>query len=113
MNARDRHSRTPLHLAAWAGHTEAVTALIAQGAQTGLAAMADQNALHFAAQKGHLEVCRELLNAGMNINAKNRKGMNALHIAAQNGAFWYSCCKDIALPLHVLVLASPKLSVHV
>ena len=64
VQTRDKHSRTPLHLAAWAGQLECCKLLVAEGADKGAAAMDDTTALHFAAQKGHPEVVRFLLNEG-------------------------------------------------
>lgn len=83
--SRDKHSRSPLHLAAWAGQLECCKLLVAEGADKGAAAMDDTTALHFAAQKGHLEVVRFLLNEGVSVNGKTRKGMTALMFAAQSG----------------------------
>lgn len=82
INSRDRHSRTPLHLAAWAGHTMVVEYL-SKKADVGAAAMDDMGAIHFAAQKGHLEVVRILVTSGVSVKSTNRKGMTALHYAAQ------------------------------
>lgn len=95
LNARDKLSRTPLHMAAWAGQTvgcmmplspnlsvfqfptfmptlslsvcmqEFVKLLLAHNVNTGAAAGDDMNALHFAAQKGHLEATRHLITAGV------------------------------------------------
>lgn len=65
INSRDKHSRTALHLAAWAGKLESVKALLAAKCNAGASAMDDTTALHFAAQKGHMEVCRQLLFAGI------------------------------------------------
>ncbi|KAM3409423.1 hypothetical protein ACQJBY_002004 [Aegilops geniculata] len=84
LNSRDRLSRTPLHLAAWAGHVDVVKCLCQHKADVGAAAMDDTAAIHFASQKGHLEVVRELLASGASVKAKNRKGFTALHFAAQN-----------------------------
>ncbi|XP_075508454.1 uncharacterized protein LOC142545266 [Primulina tabacum] len=83
VDSRDRHSRTPLHLAAWSGHAEVVNYLCNNKADIGAAAMDDMGAIHFAAQKGHLEVVKILHTSGVSIKSYNRKGMTALHYAAQ------------------------------
>jgi ankyrin repeat protein len=86
LDARDQHQRTPLMLAAWAGHKNIVKALIAAGAQVTLGASDNMNALHFAAQKGHTECARLLITAGIKVNSKNsRSGANALIFATQHG----------------------------
>lgn len=82
INFRDRHSRTPLHLAAWSGRSKVVEYL-SKKADVGAAAMDDMGAIHFAAQKGHLEVVRILVTSGVPVKSTNRKGMTALHYAAQ------------------------------
>ena len=68
LSVRDKHSRTPLHLSAWAGHLECCKLLVEHGADKSSAAMDDTTALHFAAQKGHPEVVRFLLNEGMGLH---------------------------------------------
>ncbi|KAG6547060.1 hypothetical protein Mapa_011310 [Marchantia paleacea] len=83
INDRDRHSRTPLHMAAWAGRAEVVKVLCEARADVGAAAQDDMAAIHFACQKGHTEVVRTLLLAGAYVNARNRKGMTPLHFAVQ------------------------------
>ncbi|PIN24039.1 NAD(+) ADP-ribosyltransferase [Handroanthus impetiginosus] len=83
INSRDRHSRTPLHLAAWSGHAEVVNYLCKNKADVCAAAMDDMGAIHFAAQKGHLEVVKILVTSGVSVKSANRKGMTALHYAAQ------------------------------
>lgn len=83
VNSRDKHSRTPLHLAAWSGHAEVVSYLCKNKADVGAAAMDDMGAIHFAAQKGHLEVVRALLSSGASIKACTRKGLTPLHYAVQ------------------------------
>ncbi|KZV31721.1 ankyrin-3 [Dorcoceras hygrometricum] len=83
VNSRDRHSRTPLHLAAWSGHDEVVNYLCKNKADIGAAAVDDMGAIHFAAQKGHLQVIKILHASGISIKSYNRKGMTALHYAAQ------------------------------
>ncbi|KAL9328427.1 hypothetical protein ACSQ67_003430 [Phaseolus vulgaris] len=83
VNSRDKHSRTPLHLAAFSGQTEVVTYLCNHKADAGASAMDDMAAMHFASQKGHLEVVRALLSAGASLKAFTRKGMTSLHYAVQ------------------------------
>ncbi|KAK8716369.1 hypothetical protein V6N13_043681 [Hibiscus sabdariffa] len=83
VNSRDKHSRTPLHLAAWAGQAQVVSYLCKHKADVGAAAMDDMGAVHFAAQKGHLEIVRTLLSEGVSAKATNRKGFTPLHYAAQ------------------------------
>ncbi|GMP95195.1 hypothetical protein CsSME_00044333 [Camellia sinensis var. sinensis] len=83
INSRDKHSRTPLHLAAWSGQAQVVSYLCKNKADVGAAAMDDMGAIHFASQKGHLEVVRILVSCGISVKASNRKGMTALHYAVQ------------------------------
>ncbi|KAG0460821.1 hypothetical protein HPP92_021118 [Vanilla planifolia] len=83
INSRDRHSRTPLHLAAWSGHANVVKYLCNHKADAGAAAMDDTSAIHFASQKGHVEVARILLSFGVSVKTTNRKGMTPLHFAVQ------------------------------
>ncbi|CAN1199850.1 Poly [ADP-ribose] polymerase tankyrase-1 [Linum perenne] len=83
VNSRDKHSRTPLHLAAWAGHAQVVTYLCNHKADAGAAAMDDMGAIHFAAQKGHLEAVRSLVQAGASVKSFTRKGLTPLHYAVQ------------------------------
>lgn len=83
VNSRDKHSRTPLHLAAFSGQTEVVSYLCKNKADVGASAMDDMAAIHFAAQKGHLEVVWALVSAGASFKAATRKGMTPLHFAAQ------------------------------
>ncbi|KAH7278733.1 hypothetical protein KP509_38G054100 [Ceratopteris richardii] len=85
LNSRDRHSRTPLHLASWAGHTDVVHALCKKNADVGATAVDNTAAIHFASQKGHVEVVRMLLAAGASATASTRKGMTPLHYAIQGG----------------------------
>ncbi|KAG9452847.1 hypothetical protein H6P81_005751 [Aristolochia fimbriata] len=83
VNLRDKHSRTPLHLAAWAGQAEVVSFLCKNKADVGAAAMDDMGAIHFASQKGHVEVVRILVQSGVSVKASNRKGFTPLHYAVQ------------------------------
>lgn len=86
VKATDKHSRTPLHLAAWAGHLHALVTLCDASADLHVAAMDGITALHFAAQQGHEDVCKELLKRGAKVNVKDHKKLNTpLHYAALKG----------------------------
>jgi ankyrin repeat protein len=88
INSYSHDGWTPLHLAAFFGHLEAVTALLARGApvnarsRNGLA----NQPLHAALAEGSRpEVVRLLLEAGAPVNATQHGGYTPLHEAAQNG----------------------------
>lgn len=86
LNARDKHSRTPLMMAAHNNAVNSIDILLANGAQVSLAAIDDVNALHFAAMKGHAEAAKHLLaSGGLPVDCRTRKGLTALALAAQGG----------------------------
>jgi ankyrin repeat protein len=68
VKVRDHYSRTPLILAAWGGHADAVAVLLRAGAAPSEAAKGDSSALHFAAMRGatpgHVAVAKALIDAG-------------------------------------------------
>ncbi|KAI3964484.1 hypothetical protein MKW92_052561 [Papaver armeniacum] len=72
VNSRDKHSRTPLHLAAWAGNNEVVSYLCKNKADVRAAAMDDMGAIPLLL-KGHLEVVRTLLSSGASVKSCNRR----------------------------------------
>lgn len=61
--ARDEHQETPLHWAALRGHTRAVKALLAAGANPCLVNNGGMTPLHFAAERGHADVATAILKA--------------------------------------------------
>jgi ankyrin repeat protein len=79
---------TPLHLAGFFGHADAVRELLAAGADVHAPStnmMANQ-ALHAAlAGQGGPEVVRALLKAGADVNAPAAGGVTPLHLAASYG----------------------------
>lgn len=85
VNERDQHSRTPLHLASWAGHADIVQLLCENGAQVNATAADDMAAIHFAAQKGHVNALKMLLAGGAKVTLHTRKGLTSLHFAVQGG----------------------------
>jgi ankyrin repeat protein len=83
VSVTDKHKRTPLHLAAFFGHSETVAKLLEYKANIHAGAVDGFTALHFAAQNGHLEVCKVLVAAKANIDRATDRGVRSpLHLAA-------------------------------
>jgi ankyrin repeat protein len=80
---------TPLHLASFFGHAEAVRMLLAAGADGDAEAtnsfLTRVRPLHSAAAGRHLECCRALIAAGVDVDARQGGGFTALHAARENG----------------------------
>src|SRR5258705_6269852 len=78
---------TPLHLAAHFAKTDAVRALLNQGAQIDARSSNALRipALHAAAAGRALEAGKLLLDRGANVTASQHSGWTALHAAAQTG----------------------------
>ncbi|KAH8479316.1 hypothetical protein H0E87_031672 [Populus deltoides] len=83
INSRDKHSRTPLHLAAWSGQAEVVSYLCKHKADVGAAAMDDMGAIHLPPKRAIQKLSRTLLSSGASIKASTRKGLTPLHYAVQ------------------------------
>jgi uncharacterized protein len=77
---------TPLQLAAFFGHAEVVTWLVAHGADINAVARNPQRImpLHAAAANGNLEIVQTLLDAGADVNAAQAGGFTPLHTAADS-----------------------------
>lgn len=78
---------TPLHLAAFFGHTELAKGLLNRGAAVDERSTntMKNTPLHAAAAGGQIEAMRLLLENGANANAQQHGGWTALHAAAQTG----------------------------
>ena len=91
VTAKDEHGQTPLHHAAWEGHTEVVELLIAKGADvnaktTGLEGTPLHDAAlaaHPADLVAHKEVIELLIAAGADVNAKKNDGKTPLDKAIE------------------------------
>jgi ankyrin repeat protein len=83
----DEAGYTPLHYAAYFGHTDAARYLIAVGADVAAISMDPlrNQPLHAAAGSGYTEITRILLDAGADVNAEQTGQWTALHGAAQKG----------------------------
>ncbi len=88
---RNKVQRTPLHTAAWYGHTAVIEVLIRRGADVNakcdLVASGDGqwNALHIAATQGNVEAARALIRGGTDFNAKSLAGETPLDVATRKG----------------------------
>ena len=79
---------TPLHLAAFFGHPDAVELLLERGADVNVIARNAQlqvAPLHSAAAGSHPQIVRMLVEHGADVNARQGGGFTALQSAAQNG----------------------------
>ena len=76
---------TPLHDAAWAGHTEAINALAAAGNRVNITNRWGSTPLHMASISGHDGAVRALIRAGADFDARDRNGDTPLHDASARG----------------------------
>ena len=85
INAQNTNGNTALILATSDGHTEIVTALLAQGADVNAQNENDNTALMCAAYGGHTEIVTALVAQGADVNAQNKDGETALMWATRGG----------------------------
>lgn len=85
VNATGDYRRTPLHLAARAGHAALVELLLAHGANVGARDYGGGTALHAAAGEGRLDAARALMAHGAKLNALDESGRTPLHLAVHGG----------------------------
>jgi ankyrin repeat protein len=85
LDARTVRGRTPLHVAAAAGHAPAVNALLEAGAGTEARDGAGRTPLLLAVANGHTDSAAALLSKRADPDAADEDGMTALHAAAQDG----------------------------
>jgi len=85
INAKDRQTWTPLHVALWEGHKAVAEELIAKGADVNVKDNRGYTPLHLAAIKGRSDTAGLLIDKGANVNEKNPAGQTPLHLAADNG----------------------------
>ena len=90
-NVTDGHWKgwTPLHGAAYNGHTDIANLLLANGAEMDVTIthgpLEGATPLHWAALRGHTEIIQALLEAGADVNAKDKDDWTPLHGAAACG----------------------------
>jgi uncharacterized protein len=74
MTGTDQGGRTPLHYAALANNADAVSQLLAEGADPNVADRLGFTPLHFAAQEGVIAAAGLLLAAEAQVDAANSHG---------------------------------------
>lgn len=85
VNRKDPKGYSPLMLAAYHGHVDAVDLLLRTGADAKGRDGSGNTILMGAAFKGHLEVVRLLIQGGADMHARNPRGQTALHFAQMFG----------------------------
>ena len=77
---------TPLHIAAFEGHTEIAELLIARGADVHAKDKNDNTPLHTSANMGAKEIAELLISKGVNVKATNEFVRTPLHYASCRGS---------------------------
>ncbi|XP_069553657.1 ankyrin repeat domain-containing protein 49 [Brachyistius frenatus] len=78
----DEDGYTPLHRAAYSGHFEVVSALLASGAKVNPRTVDGWTPLHSACRWSRVTVASCLLQHGAELNAQTNGGLTPLHLAA-------------------------------
>ncbi|MEM8694461.1 MAG: ankyrin repeat domain-containing protein [Pseudomonadota bacterium] len=88
LNAYDARGFTPVILAAYAGHAQTVSALVAAGADPCLADRAQGNTAQMGvAFRGYDDLAAQLLDTECDVDARNGAGQTALMMAALFGRY--------------------------
>ncbi|XP_059398700.1 histone-lysine N-methyltransferase EHMT1-like isoform X7 [Carassius carassius] len=82
-----QNKRTPLHVAAEAGHQEVCHMLVQAGANLDMCDEDQRTSLMEACENNHLDTVRYLLRAGAIVSHKDVEGSTCLHLAAKTGHF--------------------------
>ena len=100
VDACDEDGYTPLHRAAYGGHMEAVSALLAAGAKVNRQTMDGWTPLHSACRWSRVAVASLLLKHGAELNGQTKGGLTPLHLAASQSSSFKA---DSALTLELLL----------
>lgn len=80
-----KFGRSPLHLAAYKGHTEVVHILLKAGCDLDIQDDGEQTALHRAAVVGNSDVISALIQEGCALDRQDKDGNTALHEVSWHG----------------------------
>ncbi len=75
---------TPLHNAAWNGHTAVIQFFLSCGMEVDVATFGGHTPLHWAASAGHLQAVKLLVRNGAQVDAKDKADNTAQTLAAQH-----------------------------
>ena len=81
ITTRDAEGRTPLHQAAFLGHSITVHRMLEQQADTNARDAGERTPGHWSAFKGHLDIIRMLMESGTDANARDAGGRTLLRMA--------------------------------
>ncbi len=76
---------TPLHWAAYQGHTRVIQILLDAGADPIVTDSDGITPFHWAAREGHTKIVQALLQAKADVTVTTNSGYTPLHLAARNG----------------------------
>ncbi|XP_028260660.1 ankyrin repeat domain-containing protein 49 [Parambassis ranga] len=82
VHSCDEDGYSPLHRAAYSGHVEVVSALLANGSMVNPRTVDGWTPLHSACRWNRVTVVSHLLQHGADLNAQTNGGLTPLHLAA-------------------------------
>lgn len=89
LSVGDSSGQMPLHIAAAAGHADAVEELLALGADPNARRLDQSTAMHLALRKGNIRGYRQIIDCltknGASLHARDGDGNTPLHIAMSEG----------------------------
>nr|XP_057901844.1 ankyrin repeat domain-containing protein 49 isoform X2 [Doryrhamphus excisus] len=85
VHSCDDDAYTPLHRAAYSGHVDVASALLASGSTVNPRTVDGWTPLHSACRWARVHVATLLLRHGADLNAQTNGGLTALHLAASHG----------------------------
>lgn len=84
VHCYDEDGYTPLHRAAYSGHVDVISALLAAGSKVNPRTIDGWTPLHSACRWSRVTVASYLLQHGAELNAQTNGGLTPLHLAASH-----------------------------